>query len=484
MSDLLAVIPARGGSKGIPGKALRSVGGVPSILRTLRTVERSGVASEMVVSTDCPKIKSFCELRGYPVIDRPAELAMDDTPLFPVARHAALFWNGVTEWEGDVGIFQPTCPLIRPETLKSVYEEWRHSKYDWAITVAEDRHLHWRAGKQLDKRVNRQYRAPMYRESGAFQLISNDYLETKEGIEGMIPIPARQALDIDVFDDLLLAEHLVRAGHIHFVVAAGRQVGTGHYHRSIALAKALGHHDLSWEWRGDPDDDASNQVKALTHGEGMPNLTIFDCLTPSEDELIAARSIGPVVVLEDETEGSRRYADLLVNDMLSLEDVTYAVLREEFLCLPKRQHREIADRVLITFGGSDPADLTKRCSELLDEDYEVRVITPSVDVQMAEEMRSADLVITGQGRTVLEAAACGTPTISIAANEREARHVRIPGITYLGLHSTVTDDTIRATTKATLASQNLRSEKSSSAGNLVDGRGLDRLVRRIEDLLI
>ena len=106
---MLAVIPARGGSRGIPDKALQLVGGKPLILRTVETVEAAAFAERIVVTTDCPQIAGFCKLRGIEVLDRPSELAADDVPLAPVIDHAVQALG----WAGSVAVFQPTCPLLR-----------------------------------------------------------------------------------------------------------------------------------------------------------------------------------------------------------------------------------------------------------------------------------------------------------------------------------------------------------------------------------
>lgn len=508
---MLAIIPARRGSKGVPGKALRTIGGKPLILRTLECVKASRKASRIVVTTDCPEIEAFCSLRGYEVIRRPDELGADDVPIMDVALHARRF----VDHDGLVGIFQPTCPLLRPETVRDVVEEFHRRQLDWAITATPDPHIHWGTDPLpylLTPRVQRQDQDVMV-ESGAVQLFNPDArFDSEDSRVGIIEIPHREALDIDTQDDMMLAERLCSLKNIHFVVLMGERVGTGHFHRSIALAQALSHHNISWEWRGDPPPWAVDRVPYPTAPEDGPvEVLIFDCLTPGQSEILEARSNGvTVIALEDESGDDA--ADLTINDMLDPDHVKYAVLRPEFLCLPEREQRANADRILLTFGGTDPASLADRCKRILDghqamraavaefftsEDDEnvtatppygvrtnyVQKVDPSARVHMSTSMRDADLVITSQGRTVFEAAACGTPCISIAANERENRHTRIPGVTYLGLHSTVTDDQIRHAVNTTLSDQHLRQENAHAARQTVDGRGLERLVRLIEGVI-
>lgn len=486
---MLAIIPARKGSVGVPGKALRTVGGIPLILRTLQTVEAAKVADRIVVSTDCPDIEAFCRLRGYEVLRRPDELGADDVPIMDVALHARRW----AEYEGQVAIFQPTCPLLTPATVRKVVEEYNRRKLDWAITVAKDPHIHWEQDPMptlLTRRVQRQD-LKVFVESGAVQLFNSAFdwpAEDEEARIGVIEIPKREALDIDTPDDLMLAEKLCSLRNIHFVVLMGERVGTGHFHRSLALAQSLSHHNISWEWRGDPPGWATEKVPYPEKpADGPVEVLIFDCLSPGESEVHEAKADGrKVIVLEDESGAD--VADLTVNDMLDPEHVKYAVLRSEFLGLPERSYAPRGE-VLFTFGGTDPSELTRRCLMAFppydadgEEDWN-GYRTLRDHEHMAEAMRSVDVVVTSQGRTVLEAAACGVPCISIAANEREARHVRIPGVTYLGLHSTVTDDQIRHAVKTTLADKHLREENARAARAAVDGRGLERLVRLIEGVI-
>ena len=89
MKPLLAVIPARGGSKGLPGKNIRPIAGLPLIAHSIRCAALSPEVDRCVVSTDCEEIASVARQHGgcVPFL-RPAELAQDDTPMIPVLQHA------------------------------------------------------------------------------------------------------------------------------------------------------------------------------------------------------------------------------------------------------------------------------------------------------------------------------------------------------------------------------------------------------------
>src|SRR3989304_4564407 len=86
---LLAVIPARGGSKGLPGKNIRPLAGIPLIAHSILLARLCPEIDRLAVSTDSPEIAAVAKQYGADVpFMRPAELARDDSPSWPVVRHA------------------------------------------------------------------------------------------------------------------------------------------------------------------------------------------------------------------------------------------------------------------------------------------------------------------------------------------------------------------------------------------------------------
>ena len=115
---VLAVIPARGGSRGIPGKNLRSLGGKPLLARAVEAAQDSGVVDRVILSTDSEEIASLGRRVNAEVLFlRPAELARDDSPMQPTIEHAVLELEK-TDWYPDaIVILQPTAPLRRGEHI-------------------------------------------------------------------------------------------------------------------------------------------------------------------------------------------------------------------------------------------------------------------------------------------------------------------------------------------------------------------------------
>jgi len=118
--NLLAIIPARGGSKGVPRKNIRMVAGKPLIAWTLLAARSASCLNRIIVSTDNEEIAEISRAWGGEVIMRPPELAQDETPTLPVLRHVAEKIEEVDAWTADAVVtLQPTSPLRRAEHIEA-----------------------------------------------------------------------------------------------------------------------------------------------------------------------------------------------------------------------------------------------------------------------------------------------------------------------------------------------------------------------------
>ena len=145
MSDrsVLALIPARGGSKGLPDKNLKPLVGQSLIARAAAVARDSGVVDRIVLSTDSPDIAEEGRRCGIEVpFMRPPALAGDDTPMLPVITHA-IDALGAAGWTpAIVLLLQPTSPLRQPWHLRQAVERLRESGADSVVSVVEvPRHL-------------------------------------------------------------------------------------------------------------------------------------------------------------------------------------------------------------------------------------------------------------------------------------------------------------------------------------------------------
>jgi CMP-N,N'-diacetyllegionaminic acid synthase len=232
---LLAVIPARGGSQGLPGKNIRPLAGLPLIAHTLRFAALCPEIDHCIVSTDSDEIANVARAHGGEApFQRPAELAQADTPMWPVLQHA------LREMEARTGrrfasllLLQPTTPARLPEDVKralalldadpnaagvvAVSEPPFNPRY----VCVEQRDAYMKplvpAASALTRR---QDVPPVYRINGLLYLWRRDHVlgssEPKyyESPHRMLLVPDERAVDIDSACDFEMLEWLIRAGTV------------------------------------------------------------------------------------------------------------------------------------------------------------------------------------------------------------------------------------------------------------------------------
>lgn len=135
---VLGVVPARGGSKRIPRKNLHLLGGIPLIYHCLRSAKQSGVLNRLVVSTEDKEIASRAREFGIEVIERPDELAQDNTPTLPVMEHAIKEMD-IDGFHADIIMtIQPPYPFITPYTFIRAVKAFRdHPGIDSVTSVTK-----------------------------------------------------------------------------------------------------------------------------------------------------------------------------------------------------------------------------------------------------------------------------------------------------------------------------------------------------------
>ena len=223
-SRVIAIIPARGGSKGLPGKNLRRVGGRSLVARAVDACRASRRVDEVYVSTDDAEIAASAEVAGAKVIMRPAELS-DDTASSESALLHALDQLIMVDAEPEVLVFvQCTSPFIAPDDLDRGIEMIIHDRADSVFSAVPTYDFLWRGngnfglvtGQNHDPTVRprRQEREPDFRETGAFYVMSAAGLRAARhrffGRTAVVQVPELTAVDIDHLHDLALAGALAQ----------------------------------------------------------------------------------------------------------------------------------------------------------------------------------------------------------------------------------------------------------------------------------
>lgn len=224
---ILGIIPARSGSKGLPGKNTRLLGGKPLIEWAYDCAEKSAVLDRTILSTDDPAIAGMSAGFGLqaPFI-RPAELATDNTPMIDVVIQALdqLAQNG---YQPDaVCLLQPTSPLRRPEHIREAVGLLNDNDSVCSVTVVPKEwspHYLMRITGEgfLDyfmadgNRYTRRQDVPnAYRRDGTVYLTRTSVIRTARNFYGSHCVPmvidAQHSLSIDHASDFVEAERRIR----------------------------------------------------------------------------------------------------------------------------------------------------------------------------------------------------------------------------------------------------------------------------------
>ncbi len=223
---ILAIIPARGGSKGIPRKNVRLLCGKPLIAYAIEVALSSKYIGRVVVSTEDSEIAEIARQYEAEVIERPVELAQDDTPSLPVYQHVISYLEKVANHHCDIIVaLQPTSPLRAVADIDGAIEKFLTLRCDSVVSVCEVEHSpHWMytlEREQLrpiigggDKITRRQDAPKTYRLNGAVYVVHRDIIMEHNRVVGgdmrAYIMPVERSLDIDTEIDLKLAELLMK----------------------------------------------------------------------------------------------------------------------------------------------------------------------------------------------------------------------------------------------------------------------------------
>ncbi len=226
--ECLAIIPTRGGSKGIPRKNIRSLAGKPLIAYNIEQALRSRWINRLVVSTDDPEIGAVAQAYGAQVIWRPAQISGDSASSEAALLHTLETLDQDEGYQPDLLVFlQCTSPLTLAEDIDGTIQALLDQGADTSLAVIPFHYFLWRqvenemgaadaSGINHDKNIRplRQEREPQYLETGAVYVMRVDgFLKARHrffGHTAMYCMPAERRLEIDDPVDFQIAEVLVR----------------------------------------------------------------------------------------------------------------------------------------------------------------------------------------------------------------------------------------------------------------------------------
>ncbi len=247
MTEILAIIPARGGSKGILRKNIRNFAGYPLIAWSIAAGKQSKMATRVIVSTDDEEIASVAREYGAEVpFLRPVELAQDNSLDLPVFEHALKFLEEIEEYKPEVVVqLRPTSP-IRPQNCvdDAISILLQHPRADCVrgvVPAGQNPHKMWRISKPdgpmtpllevpgIDEPYNapRQILPSIYWQTGHIDAIRISTITRKRSLTGdkiyPLIIDPRYTVDIDNLSDWAKYEAMVYSGSLD-LVSPGRKL--------------------------------------------------------------------------------------------------------------------------------------------------------------------------------------------------------------------------------------------------------------------
>ena len=228
---ILGIIPARGGSKSIPRKNIKELGGKPLIAWTIEAAKASGVLDRAILTTDDDEIAEVGKRWGIEApFMRPKELAEDKTPTLPVLQHAVRWLKENDGYNPDaVMLLQPTAPLRQLRHIQEAAEVFKNSGADsvvsvveipghfspyWAVIENGDGRAELFIGEPIRKRIHRRQEFPKktFSHNGVIYLFKTELLFNQEepSLYGdhvrLYPMEQKYSANIDHPEDWELAE--------------------------------------------------------------------------------------------------------------------------------------------------------------------------------------------------------------------------------------------------------------------------------------
>ncbi len=221
--SVLALIPARGGSKGIPRKNIRNLGGKPLIAWTIEEAKKSRYIDRLILSSESKEIIELAKKLGCEVpFTRPAEFAQDDTPGVEPVLHAI----GMLPSYDYVVLLQPTSPLRTIEDIDGCIEYCIQNEANVAVTVSEpNKSPYWMYTldekqhlipliKESSHYTRRQDIPKVYTTNGAVYVAKTSWLRKKRVFISKETVgylmPTNRSMDLDTMFDFELLDSFLR----------------------------------------------------------------------------------------------------------------------------------------------------------------------------------------------------------------------------------------------------------------------------------
>ncbi len=226
---ILAIIPARGGSKGVPGKNIKLLGGKPLIAYTIQAAQKATLLTQTILSSESDEIIQVAKDYGLVVpFKRPAYLATDESPTILTLIHALEYFSSIGIEFDAICLLQVTNPFRTSEFIDKAIEKFINSKADSLIAVLKVPHEfnpHWAFEKNGDENlvistgesdiISRRQELPnAYYRDGSIYITKTEVILNQKSLYGKsiayIEADELRHVNIDTIEDWEKAEKMLK----------------------------------------------------------------------------------------------------------------------------------------------------------------------------------------------------------------------------------------------------------------------------------
>jgi spore coat polysaccharide biosynthesis predicted glycosyltransferase SpsG len=475
--NVLIIIPASGASKDIPRKNIRSLNGKPLIYYSIKNSLSSSFIPDVYVVSEDSEILMLAHKFGAKTFSINKNILENNKNLNAVIFETVCYAEKKEKKEYDfIVIFHPSSPLLKFQSVDNALKKMQeNTQVDSIVSGKEENYLIWKSSDdkllfedfETNIKVNS---SVLYKENGGFLVSKREIITLNNRIGFNIEfclLNNGEDIDIQNTDDWNLCEYLLKRKKILFVVCGNSEIGLGHVYNTLIIANDILNHHI--EFLVDDKSEmalkkiaSKNYTVTIQKNKNIiddiklisPDLIINDKLDTSKEYIQNINQMGfKCINFEDLGEGSK-YADLVFNAIYSEKEKVknhyfgqdYFILRDEFLFDFSIKKIGKVEKVLLTFGGVDPCNLTlkvlkaiyKYCHDnniILDivagigyNKFDTLLIFENINIHknvlnISNFMFSSDVVFTSAGRTIYEIASLGVPSIVLAQNNRELTHL-------------------------------------------------------------
>lgn len=482
--DRCIVIPAIKKNAIIPDQLIKKLAGKTLIQRAIDTAKKIVTGNDIYVVTDSEEISLICQRNGIEYYFN-QKLKLQSSNLI---QELKFFIETQTLSYTNIILYRAIAPLVTDQDIQDGYDFFVKEDADILVTLKKERQRIW---KKNNRKVGHLIRdmeiETIHSEIKSFLILKSATVYCNEKQHKIIPhYLGEKDIEINNYQDWWICEKLLQQKRIVFVVTGYPEVGLGHVYRALTIAHEISDHrcmflctkesQLAVKKITEKDYYTILQKDSLIDGvlKLKPDLVINDILNTEYEYINTLKERGiQVVNFEDVGPGSH-LSDLVINSLYKpdrslpgkyLLGTDYFCLRDEFIGCPINPFRGELKNLLITFGGTDPGNLTLKTlltiqSSCIENDIKIYIVTGpgymhkqllskelrKMDSKhyeyidktgiMSSIMEKVDCAISGSGRTVLELAHMKIPSIIMSQHEREHTHTfgrPENGFVYLGI---------------------------------------------------